>query len=290
MLVMPGGGVTVKGTPLLDTPPTVTTTFPVVAPIGTVTLNIVAVQFEAAIGVPFKVTVLAPWVEPKFEPFTVNVAPTGPCVKLKLEILGPAEVTVKRTPLLEVPSTLTTTLPVVAPLGTGTTMLEAPQLVGAAARPLKVMVLEPWLAPKFAPETVTEVPNGPELGLKPLMLGGGTTVKVIPLLWTPPTVTTTGPVVAAAGTGAMMLVELQLETVAVVPLKVTLLEPCVAPKLVPVMVVETPTAPEVWLKLVIVGAGPFPPPAALKAAKIAPQLPEAASVAAAEVVPAALWI
>ena len=37
MLVMPGGGVTVKEAPLLCTPPTVTTTFPLVAPDGTPT-------------------------------------------------------------------------------------------------------------------------------------------------------------------------------------------------------------------------------------------------------------
>ncbi len=46
------------------------------------------------------------------------------------------------------------------------------------------------------------------------MLGG--TVNVTPLLATPPTVTTTGPVVAPVGTGATMLVVLQLLGVAAV--------------------------------------------------------------------------
>ena len=49
-------------------------------------------------------------------------------------------------------------------------------------------------------------------------LGVARTVKLTPLLATPPTVTTTFPVVAPAGTGATMLVALQLVGVAAVPL------------------------------------------------------------------------
>src|SRR5438270_166143 len=87
------------------------------------------------------------------------------------------------------------------------------------------------------------------------MLGGRTTVKGEPLLDCPPTVTTTSPVVAPVGTVTVMLVALHAVAVpAEVPLKVTVLVPCVAPKFVPVMMIDTPTAPEVWLKLVIVGA------------------------------------
>ena len=41
------GVVTVKLTPLLATPPTVTSTFPVVAPVGTVTTMLVALQLVA---------------------------------------------------------------------------------------------------------------------------------------------------------------------------------------------------------------------------------------------------
>jgi hypothetical protein len=57
------------------------------------------------------------------------------------------------------------------------------------------------------------------------MLGGGFTVKLAPLLATPFTVTTTLPLAAPEGTGATMLVALQLVGVAVVPLKVTVLLP-----------------------------------------------------------------
>jgi len=165
-------------------------------------------------------------------------------------------------------------------------MLVEVQLVGVPVMVLNVTVLDPWLAPKFVPVIVTEVPNGPEEGLTLVMVGAWITVKVTPLLGSPPTVTTTGPVVAPAGIGAMMLVALQLDTVAIVPLKVTVLVPCDAPKFVPVIVIAVPTAPVVWLKLVMVGAVPPPPLAALNAANATPQLPDVANDALAEAAPA----
>jgi hypothetical protein len=60
MLEMKGGGVTVKGRPLLATPPTVTTTLPVVAPAGTGALMLVSLQLAGLARVPLKVTVLVP--------------------------------------------------------------------------------------------------------------------------------------------------------------------------------------------------------------------------------------
>jgi len=88
-------------------------------------------------------------------------------------MLGAVEavVTVNVMPLLATPPTVTTTSPVVAPVGTGATMFVAPQLVGMAAVPLNLTVLYPWAAPKFAPWIVTEVPTGPEVGLTLEMLG-----------------------------------------------------------------------------------------------------------------------
>lgn len=77
--------------------------------------------------------------------------------------------------------------------------------------------------PKFEPVTVTDVPVTPEVGEMVLMLGGGTTVNVTPLLATPPAaVTITLPVVAPAGTVVVIWVALQVLIVAVVPLNVTL--------------------------------------------------------------------
>jgi hypothetical protein len=75
------------------------------------------------------------------------------------------------------------------------------------------------------PLTVTAAPTGPDVGLRPLIAGVGITVKLAPLLATPLTVTTTLPVVAPPGTVTVMLVALQLVTVAGVPLNVTVLLP-----------------------------------------------------------------
>jgi hypothetical protein len=134
-------------------------------------------------------------------------------------------------------------------------MLLALQLVGVPEIPLNVTVLVPCAAPKLAPAIVTDVPTGPEAGVRLVMLGGVVTVKVMPLLATPPTVTTTLPVVAPAGTGTVMLEALHPVGVPAVPLNVTVLVPWLAPKFVPAMVTEVPTAPDVGLRLVMLGAG-----------------------------------
>ena len=133
--------------------------------------------------------------------------------------------TVKLMPLLVTPLAFTTTSPVVAPLGTCTTMLVALQLVGGASVSLNVTVLVPCAAPKLVPVIVTEVPTSPEVTDRFVILGAATTVKLTPLLAAPATVTTTSPVVAPDGTGAPMANELQLVGVVGVPLRVTVLEP-----------------------------------------------------------------
>jgi hypothetical protein len=147
-------------------------------------------------------------------------APTAPEVGERLFIFGP---TVNVTPLLANPPTDTTTDPVTAPAGTGTVMLLALQLLGLALVPLKVIVLVPWVEPKVVPLIVIESPTAPDVGERLFILGP--TVKVTPLLADPAAVTTTGPVVPPEGTGATMLVLLQLVGVATVPLKVTVLVP-----------------------------------------------------------------
>ena len=49
------------------------------APVGTVTLMLVALQPENVVaGVPPKVTVLLPWLVPKFVPLILTVVPTAP--------------------------------------------------------------------------------------------------------------------------------------------------------------------------------------------------------------------
>jgi hypothetical protein len=103
----------------------------------------------------------------------------------------------------------------------------------------------------------TEVPTAPDVGLRRVMVGiGKVTVNGTALLARPPTVTTTLPVVAPTGATATIDVEDQLVIeVAVIPLKVTVLAPCVDPKFVPVMVTVVPTIPDVGLSPVIVGTG-----------------------------------
>jgi hypothetical protein len=92
---------------------------------------------------------------------------------------------------------------------------------------------------------------------EPVGRGGLSIVMATPLLATPPTVTTTLPVVAPAGTVATIDVSLQLPIVAAgVPLKVTVLVPCVEPKCPPVIVTEVPTAPDVGERLVMYGLRP----------------------------------
>src|SRR5258706_9040450 len=178
----------------------------------------------------------------------VVIVPTGGVVSAR---------TVKLTPLLARPPTVTTTVPVVAPAGTSATMLVAVKFVGVASVPLNLTVLLPCVAPKFVPVIVTEAPASPDAGFTLVMLGAGAAeiVKFTPLLARPPTVTTTFPVVAPAGTSAAMPVALQLVGIAAVPLNLTVLLPCVAPKFAPVIVTEAPANPDVGFRLAMLGAG-----------------------------------
>src|SRR5258707_4913945 len=117
-----GGGVTVKTTGLVAIPLTVTMTFPVVAPVGTGAVMVVALQFVGVAATPLNVTVLGPCVAPKPVPVIVTGAPTAPDEGLRLvTLIGGGPVMVNTTPLLKVPGPLTTTSPVEAPDGTGTT-------------------------------------------------------------------------------------------------------------------------------------------------------------------------
>src|SRR5262245_7974716 len=72
--------------------------------------------------------------------------------------------TVNGRPLLATPSTVTTTFPLVAPTGTGTTMAVLDQLIGVAVVPLNLTVLDPRLSPKFVPVSVTVRPTGAKAG------------------------------------------------------------------------------------------------------------------------------
>ena len=72
---------------------------------------------------------------------------------------------------------------------------------------------------------VTDAPTAPEVGDRLVIVGVAKTVNDTPLLLTPLAFTTTLPVVAPLGTVTLIEVALQLVTVAVVPLNVTVLVP-----------------------------------------------------------------
>jgi hypothetical protein len=112
------------------------------------------------------------------------------------------------------------------------------------------------VALKLVPLIVTVVPTGPVPGLNPVIVGAGVvTVKLLPLVAVcVPTFTVIVPVVAPAGTATVKCVVVAAETVAAVPLNMTVLLAGVALKFVPVIVTDAPTTPLVGLKLVIVGA------------------------------------
>jgi hypothetical protein len=252
-LVIVGVGSTVKAIPLVFTPLVDTTTFPVVAPDGTVTTRVVAVALVTVAFVPLNSTTSLAGVVEKFVPVTVTEAPTGPDVGERLISVGFGS-TVKPTPLLSTPLANTTTLPVVAPEGTGTTIFVLLALVGVAVLPLNVTTLAAIVVPKFVPVMVTEALTAPEVGDKLVILGAATTVKVLPPLATPATVTITLPVVAPVGTVTASVVAVALFTAAAVPLKVTVFDVGVVEKFVPVIVTDAPMASVVGERLVMVGA------------------------------------
>ena len=89
---------------------------------------------------------------------------------------------------------------------------------------------------------VTTVPTWPNDGNRLVMRGP--TEYTTPLLARPPTVTTTGPVDAPSGTSTVTAVAVQVVGTATMPLIVTVLVPCVAPKLVPTIVTGVPIKPD----------------------------------------------
>jgi hypothetical protein len=185
--------------------------------------------------------------------------PAEPEVGVTLVIFGSpvAEVTVKFLVLLVALPTVTTTGPVIAPLGTAAMIAVGFQSVVAAVCPL-VNVTVPGVDPKFAPVMVTDTPTGPLGGLSLVMIGDDpVTVKLAVEVPVPDgVVTEIGPLVAAGGTVAVICVELlMVKEAAGVPLNLTAVAPV---KFVPVIVTLVFTGPLVGVKLVMLGALPEP--------------------------------
>ena len=154
------------------------------------------------------------------------------------------------------PGVVTRIGPVVAVAGTVAVIRVAEFTVNVADTPLKVTEVAPV---NPVPVMTTLVPTGPLVGLNDVIVGAGWTVKFVELVAVPPgVVTRIGPVVAVAGTVAVICVsELKTNAADTLPggvclLKVTELAP-VNP--VPVMTTVVPTGPLVGLNEVIVGTG-----------------------------------
>lgn len=197
--------------------------------------------------VPLNATELAPV---NAVPVIVTDAPTPPLLGVKPVIVG-AGMNVKFVELCAVPPGVVTEMgPVLAPDGTVAVIWVSELKVNVAPTPLNVTAVA--LASPV-PEIVTEVPAPPLVGLKLLMTGGGTTVKLVELVPVPATVVTEmGPVVTPVGALAVICVsESTVMDAAFALLKATVL---VAVKPVPEIVTEVPVTPLVGVNDEIVGA------------------------------------
>jgi hypothetical protein len=241
---------TVKLLLLLAEPcPVVTDINPVVAPDGTVAVNVV--EFNTVTPVEFTPLKLTVGVPLKLVPFTVTKVPVPPELGLKPVTVG-GVVTVKLVPLVPVPDPFTTVIaPVLAPDGTVALMLVVLFTVYTASVPLNLTLVT---AVKLLPVMLTLVPTGPVPGVKLLTVGAGITVNELPLLAEPAgLVTLTNPVVAVFGTDTVMVVLFTIVNPgAFTPLICT----CVAHvKPVPVMVIVVPKVPVDGVNELTVGAG-----------------------------------
>ena len=224
----------------------VTAIFPVVAPAGTVAVILIGVLTVTVVAaVPLNVTVDVPV---KLAPLIVTLVPITPLVGVKLVIRG---ATVKLVPLVAVPPGVVTAIgPVVALPGTCHRDLRA----GGVDRegggdPVE---LDRGRAAEVRPGDDDGHADRATPGEKLLIAGVRRTVKSVALVAVPAAVVTAmRPVVAPAGTVAVILTCVLVVMAAAVPLNVTDDAPA---RLAPLMVTLAPTAPVDGVKLVIRGA------------------------------------
>ena len=173
-------------------------------------------------------------------PEIVTVVPGGPDTGDKPDITG-AATTVNAVAVVAVPPRVVTEIaPDVAPLGTTAAIDESVLLdITATTVPLN-LILVAFAKPE--PVMFTDEPIAPPTGENPVIMGAGTTVNEEALVAVPPAVVIEmTPVVAPTGTWATIWVAVSwLTTVAVTPLKVTLVAPA---NPVPVIVIDAPTGP-----------------------------------------------
>ena len=181
----------------------------------------------------------------RFAPLMATLVPPVPVAGLKLVIRG---ATVKLVALVAVPAgVVTLSGPLVAFAGTLVVICALESTWNVAVTPLNLTEVAPVSA---VPLSVTAAPTVPWPGVKLAMVG--LTVKFPTLVAVPAgVVTAIFPLVAPAGTVAVILVAVTTLKLAGVPLKVTEVVPV---KFAPLMVTLAPITPVDGEKLVMRGA------------------------------------
>lgn len=141
---------------------------PVVAPVGTVAVTLVAeltVKTVAAVALNF--TALVP---SRLVPVMVTTVPTGPVAGLMAVMVGMASVvTTKSVPLRQVPAgVVTTRRPVVAVAGMVAVIEVAELVTNEAVTPLNVRAVTPM---KLVPVSITTEPGEPLSGANEVIVG-----------------------------------------------------------------------------------------------------------------------
>jgi hypothetical protein len=256
-LVICGDGITIKLLALvMVTPFTVIVIFPKIEPTGTMAVMVVEVDPVTTAVTSLNLTTLSEAVVLKFVPVIITIAPGAPLTGLKSVIVG-VGITVKSEELVTViPFNVNEIFPVAAPDGTVVVMFVDVEPVTVVGIPLNMTTLFAGVVLKFVPVIITLAPTAPLVGVKVVIVGVGNTVKFDELvIVTPLTIIEIGPVIAPAGMVAVMLVDVDAVTLAITPLKETVLFKGVVLKLVPEMVTVAPSAPLDGLKLAMVGEG-----------------------------------
>ncbi len=182
-----GVDITIKGVALVRVVPFMVMEIgPVAAPTGTVVVNVVEVDAVTTAGVPLKVILLSAGAVLKFVPDMVTVVPSTPDAGVNPVSVG-SGATVKLVPVVTViPLVVTLIGPVVAPAGTLVTILVEVDDVTVATVPLNMTTLLPGKVLKLFPVIVTCVFTAPLSGLKLVIVGVGSTVKLDALVTVTP--------------------------------------------------------------------------------------------------------
>jgi hypothetical protein len=159
----------------LAIPLDVTTTPPVVAPAGIVTIMLLFVHVVGVADTPWNVT--APGLSPNPDPVIVVVLPIVPVFGIMVAIRG-IGITVKVSPEVVSEDPLTTvTGPLTVPFPTVAMIVESFHVLTMACTPPIETVPVAWAKPKPLPEIVTDEPTVPEVGDTPVRVGGFSMVR-----------------------------------------------------------------------------------------------------------------